>query len=142
MSEPRLPPESPDAWSRLFTVAEANALLPELVPVLTDLQRGKAELDELRGALDLLTPAMRGNGHGAEAATIEQRLHEVGTGLASGIRSITEQGIEVKDLDHGLIDFPSLRDDHVVFLCWRLGEGPVVAYWHEIRAGFAGRHPL
>jgi hypothetical protein len=61
-------------WRRLFTVAEANALLPALIPHLETLRRQKAELDEARRALARLTPAMRGNGHGAEVAALERRF--------------------------------------------------------------------
>ena len=58
--------------------------------------------------------------------------------VMSQIRKI---GVLVKDLDKGLIDFPYLRDDHVVYLCWQLGEDSV-DYWHEIDTGFSGRQPL
>ena len=125
----------------LFSVEEANALLPRLVPMLEDLRAGESALDEARAALGRLTPTMRGNGHGAEAAALERRLHELADELAEGIRRIAAMGVEVKDLDHGLIDFPSLREGRIVYLCWRLGEGPL-AFWHELDAGFAGRQPL
>ena len=132
-------PESP--WRHLFTVEEANTLLPSLVPILTDLREQKAALDEVRLALARLTPAMRGNGHGAAAIDLELRVRDLATGIAAGVRRITDQGVEVKDLDHGLIDFPCRRGDRVVYLCWHLGEGPI-AWWHELDAGFAGRQPL
>ncbi len=134
-------PDDPSSWPRLFTVDEANGLLPDLIPVLTELKAKKAALDEARIALARLTPTMRSNGHAAEAAAQERRLRDLTLALAAGVRRITGQGVEIKDLDHGLIDFPSLRGDRVVYLCWRLGEGPI-AYWHEIDAGFAGRRPL
>ena len=134
-------PDDPSSWPRLFTVDEANGLLPDLIPVLTELKAKKAALDEARIALARLTPTMRSNGHAAEAAAQERRLRDLTLALATGVRRITGQGVEIKDLDHGLIDFPSLRGDRVVYLCWRLGEGPI-AYWHEIDAGFAGRRPL
>jgi hypothetical protein len=53
-----------------------------------------------------------------------------------------ELGVELKDYSRGLIDFPSLKNDRVVYLCWQLGEGHSIQWWHEIDAGFAGRHPL
>ena len=134
-------PDDPSSWPRLFTVDEANGLLPDLIPVLTELKAKKAALDEARIALARLTPTMRSNGHAAEAAAQERRLRDLTLALATGVRRITGQGVEIKDLDHGLIDFPSLRGDRVVYLCWRLGEG-AIAYWHEIDAGFAGRRPL
>jgi hypothetical protein len=130
-----------ESLHRLFTVAEANALLPTLVPILTRLREQKETLDSLRRALEQLTPAMRGNGHGAEAADLEGRLTDVATELSLGIRQVLQMGVEIKDLNQGLIDFPSRRDDRVVYLCWHLGEGPV-AFWHELDGGFAGRQPL
>jgi hypothetical protein len=62
--------------------------------------------------------------------------------LASGVDHLASQGIEVKSLDHGLIDFPALREGRVIYLCWRLGEGASIRFWHEIEAGFAGRQTL
>ena len=125
----------------LFTAEEANALLPALIPILTELRAAKGELDEARQELSRLTPAMRGNGHCGAAMELEQRVRAIADRLTTGVRRIAELGVEVKDLDHGLIDFPSLRDGRVVYLCWRLGEGPI-AYWHELDGGFAGRQPL
>jgi hypothetical protein len=110
-----------ESLHRLFTLDEANELLPTLIP--------------------LLTPSMRSNGHGAEAADLDQRLADIATELSLGIRQVLELGVEIKDLNLGLIDFPSVRDNRIVYLCWRLGEGPI-AFWHELDTGFAGRQPL
>jgi hypothetical protein len=134
-------PARPEAWRRLFTVEEANAALPELIPLLQKLRDTKAAWDEARFALERLTPAMRGNGHGGEAAALEGRLQRLAQEIAEGVREIRERGVEIKDLAHGLIDFPCLRGETVVFLCWHLGEGEI-AFWHEVDAGFAGRQPL
>jgi hypothetical protein len=128
-------------FARLFTVEEANALLPALIPLLTELKREKEELDEAQKELAGLTPAMRANGHGAAAAAIEQRMAALIERLTDGVRRINAMGVEVKDLNHGLIDFPHQRGERVVYLCWHLGEGPL-AYWHEIADGFPGRQPL
>jgi hypothetical protein len=51
-------------------------------------------------------------------------------------------GVQLKDFDRGLVDFPSLRDGRVVLLCWQLGEGDELEWWHDLDAGFAGRTPL
>ena len=51
-------------------------------------------------------------------------------------------GVQLKDFERGLIDFPSLRDGRVVLLCWQLGEGDEVEWWHDVDAGYAGRTPL
>ncbi len=135
-------PREPASWPLLFTVDEANALLPEIVPLLMEMRARKVELDAALAALENLAPAMRLNGHAAEARSLESRIHDLSTELAAGVDHLRDQGIEIKSIDHGLIDFPSLRGDRVVFLCWRLGEGPVIRFWHEIGAGFAGRQTL
>ncbi|MFP5356418.1 MAG: DUF2203 domain-containing protein [Gemmatimonadota bacterium] len=135
-------PRDPSSWPLLFTVAEANALLPEIVPLLMEMRARKVELDAALAALETLTPAMRLNGHAAEARALEARIHDLSMELATGVDHLRDQGIEIKSIDHGLIDFPSVRGGRVVFLCWRLGEGPEIRYWHEIEAGFAGRRAL
>mgnify|MGYP000067660757 FL=1 len=135
-------PRDPSSWPLLFTVAEANALLPEIVPLLMEMRARKVELDAALAALETLTPAMRLNGHAAEARALEARIHDLSMELATGVDHLRDQGIEIKSIDHGLIDFPSVRGGQVVFLCWRLGEGPAIRYWHEIEAGFAGRRAL
>lgn len=135
-------PRDPSAWPYLFTVPEANALLPEIVPLLMELRARKVALDVALAALERLTPAMRLNGHAAQGRELEERIHTLTTELAAGIDHFNDQGIEIKSLDHGLIDFPCLRDGRVVFLCWRLGEGPAIRFWHEVDTGFAGRQPL
>jgi hypothetical protein len=135
-------PDDPASWPRLFSVAEANALLPEIVPLLMELRARKTALDTALAALGKLTPAMRHNGHAVEAAPLEEQIDELTTELTAGVAHLADQGIEVKSLDHGLIDFPSPRDGRVVYLCWRLGEGPYLRWWHEIAAGFAGRRRI
>ena len=135
-------PHQPRTWPRLFTVPEANSLLPEVMPLLLELRSHKVTLDSAVNALKALTPAMRQNGHAAQARALEARIQEMTAELAAGIDQVSALEIEIKSLDHGLIDFPSLRDGRVVFLCWRLGEGPAIRYWHDIDAGFAGRQPL
>ena len=62
--------------------------------------------------------------------------------LLSGAGELETLGVQLKDQTRGLIDFPSLRDGRVVLLCWHLGEGDQIEWWHDIEAGFAGRQPL
>jgi hypothetical protein len=135
-------PSNPASWPRLFTVAEANALLPEIVPLLMEMRARKVALDTALAALGRLTPAMRLNGHAVAVRDLEERIHDLTTELAAGVDHLAAQGIDIKSLDHGLIDFPSARGERVVYLCWRLGEGPTIRFWHEIDAGFAGRKRL
>jgi len=55
---------------------------------------------------------------------------------------LQELGVELKDPSRGLIDFPSLRAERVVYLCWQIGDGDEVGWWHEVDAGYAGRQML
>jgi hypothetical protein len=135
-------PRDVSSWPRLFTVDEANDLLPEIVPLIMEMRARKVALDAALAALEQLVPAMRLNGHAAEARELEARIHELTAELAAGIDHLAAQGVEVKSLDHGLIDFPSWMSGRVVYLCWRLGEGPLIRFWHEIDTGFAGRRKL
>ena len=64
------------------------------------------------------------------------------TNFSEEISELEALGVQLKDLDRGLIDFPSLRDGRVVLLCWQLGEGDELEWWHDMDAGFAGRTPL
>ena len=63
-------------------------------------------------------------------------------GLSNLVSELETLGVQLKDFSRGLIDFPSLRDGRVVLLCWQLGEGDRLEWWHDVDAGFAGRTPL
>lgn len=126
---------------RYFTVEEARALVPRLRALLTALRTEKQQLDAEARALAALTPRLRANGYAPEAARHERRINELVEALRRQVRQITELGVVIKDINAGLVDFPSLRDGRTVYLCWRVDE-PTVEYWHEIDAGFIGRQPL
>jgi hypothetical protein len=64
------------------------------------------------------------------------------TDLAARIAELENLGVQLKDFERGLVDFPSLRDGRVVLLCWQMGEGDELEWWHDVDAGFAGRTPL
>ena len=88
-------PGDPTSWPRLFTVTEANALLPEIVPLLMEIRARKVELDVALAELEKLTAAMRLNGHAAEARELESRIHDLTTELAAGVEHLNDQGIEI-----------------------------------------------
>lgn len=124
-------------FTKLFTVDEANELLPRLRGLLADARRhrdaarGKApDVEEVLQA----SPANGGGRTGSEYGVEAYRLFRA-------VGRIQELGVQIKDLDTGLLDFPHERDGQVVFLCWREPEESV-AFWHEIEAGYAGRQPL
>ena len=92
---------------------------------------------------DALLAKMRGNGHAhqADLAQLRARIVDLGATLQRGLRRIDRWGVLVKDLETGLVDFPTLRDGREVLLCWRLGETGI-HWWHTIEGGFAARQPL
>jgi len=100
-----------------FARDEAEALLPKVRPHVEDLLRRKQAFD--RRPTEPLAAEIR-----------------------AIVRSIAELGAQVKDLDAGLIDFPSTRRGRPILLCWKLDEGDRIEWWHEQDAGFAGRRPI
>jgi hypothetical protein len=126
---------------RLYTLAEATAALALVRPLLEELSESKRGLDAVHSSLLRLTPHQRENGHRLNAIGLEQQMERLVDHLARGIREIEVMGIELKDIDAGLIDFPSLHRGRIVYLCWRLGEDEI-SFWHEISTGFAGRRPI
>ncbi len=123
---------------KLFTIDEANDLLPEIIPKLVSIQTLYAEIESLRDDARLAAGASEFGG-GMEGGTgYVNTLYKVGK-LTTELHQL---GIELKDYTRGLIDFPSMRGDRVVLLCWQLGEGDQIEWWHEPEAGFAGRQPL
>ena len=116
-------------------------MLPALREAIEELQGEKRTLDRIRRELGGLTPTMRGNGHADEAQTLESRIHEQIVALRQGLEAIGDAGVLVKDIDMGLVDFPSERDGHTIYLCWKIDE-PDIMYWHNLEDGFQGRRPL
>ena len=123
---------------KVFTLDEANALLAVIEPKMMAIRDLYERLDGYRpdaraaaGASDF--------GGGMEGGTdYVNTLYKIGK-LTTEIH---EAGVEIKDHTTGLIDFPSMRGDRVIYLCWQFGEGDEIAWWHEIDDGFAGRQPL
>jgi hypothetical protein len=121
---------------RHFTREEANALLPQLTAMLDRLRDAKDELTDTE-AHEALSEAAPGNGGGDEGRQVGVAFLEVRRLL----ETIEQSGIVLRDIDRGLVDFPSLLDDEEVYLCWELGEDEV-AFWHDLETGFGGREPL
>lgn len=124
-------------FPRLFTRIEANDLLGQLQPLIDQMMDGRQRILELRPDLEpVLDKAVR-NGASHETSEALAAFTEV----KNAIESIQGHGVLVKDVNAGLLDFPSEREGRVVFLCWRVGESGV-DHWHELDEGFSGRHPL
>jgi hypothetical protein len=121
---------------RHFTVAEANAALDWIRPRIETLRAARDRLGD-REAHEALGEAAPTNGGGEHGRTVGEGFLEVRRLLGE----ISAAGIVLRDLDRGLIDFPSLRDGREVYLCWEVGE-PSVDHWHDLDAGFGGREPI
>ena len=129
---------------RHFTPDEANAELERVRPLVEQLVARRREHVAALERQEELESKIRGNGGGmppAELAAADAQVGELARGLASLAEEITALGVQVKDLDEGIVDFPALRHGETVLLCWRLGEDEI-AYWHRVEDGFAGRRPL
>ena len=122
---------------KVFTVEEANDLIPVVRPKLEKIKAQYAQIDSLREAAK--SAASESGGGGMESGTVYVKsLYEVGK-LTTEFHDL---GIQLKDYSRGLIDFPCFRDGQMVLLCWQLGEDEKIEWWHEVEAGFAGRKPL
>lgn len=126
-----------------FTREEAEELLPYVAPVLFKMQELKRRRDALQARGAELVQKSRGNGHGVdnEAGKVRREIEETGSRINELIEKVQSMGVELKDIEAGLIDFRSIREGREVYLCWKLGEEHV-SHWHELDAGFAGRQAL
>jgi hypothetical protein len=129
---------------RHFTPEEANAELTEVRPLVERMVERRAAHAAALERQEELEQRIRGNGGGippAQLADAQAEVDREGRELARIVDQISERGVQVKDLDEGLVDFPALRQGETVLLCWKLGED-AIRYWHTLEDGFAGRRPL
>jgi hypothetical protein len=122
--------------SRHFTLEESNELLDDIKPLVEEMIRLKHKLDAK--GFDVYTHMYFGgsgpNGKGAYPDEMEQ--------LVDIVRNISAEGIVIKEIGRGLIDFPHIRNNgEEVYLCWHFGEGEI-RFWHTIPDGFAGRRAI
>jgi hypothetical protein len=134
------------AKMRLFTQEEANAALVEVRPLVERLVADRQALVALGDELEELQALIGGNGGSLDPGRIgelQEAVAHAAAGLAGLVEEIQELGVQVKDLDRGLIDFPTRHPEsgETVLLCWELGEREV-GHWHDLEEGFAGRKPL
>jgi hypothetical protein len=124
---------------KIFTLQEANALLPSIKTIVAGIQRSHRRLsyfkDEAKEAASCADQGGGGIENGVEYATLL-------TNLTTQTSELEALGVQLKDFERGLVDFPSLRDGRVVLLCWQMGEGDELEWWHDVDAGFGGRTPL
>jgi hypothetical protein len=129
---------------KLFTPQEANAALPLVSAIVRDICDLARELREREERLARVHPpgnSALGRAYMEELEQAKADFERDQDRLLEYIRELNELGVELKDQNMGLADFPCWMDDRVVYLCWRLGE-PEVAYWHELDGGYARRQKL
>jgi hypothetical protein len=130
--------------ARLFTPEEANEALMSVRPIAERMVRHAAALVAAQARQREL--ALRIGANGGDLSTSEVR--DAAAGVARELEAVAEcvaalegEGVQVKDVGEGLVDFPARHGGRDVLLCWRVGE-PNVAYWHGVEEGFAGRRRL
>lgn len=124
---------------KVFTVQEANALLIEVEPMLRKVRDYYGQIANFRESAHAAATAAELGGGGMKGGTkYVQVLYELGK-LTTELNAM---GVQLKDYTRGLIDFPTMRDGRIVLLCWQLGEGKQIEWWHEVEDGFTGRQPL
>ena len=129
---------------RHFTREEATALLEEVRPVAEALVAHRRALTVAAARRAMITARISGNGGDfdpQEPRELDQQLEREAKAVKRAVEQLQRLGVLVKDLDRGLVDFPTLRDGEEVLLCWRVGEEEI-AHWHGVDEGFAGRKPL
>lgn len=127
---------------RLFTVREAEAALPLVRRVVGDLLEAHPRWTALVARFELLSAPRRAEeGESEEIAEVREAASREAERINTLLLELERIGCLFKGFDGGLVDFYALREDRLVYLCWRHGEDHI-AHWHEVDAGFAGRQPL
>ncbi len=122
---------------QIFTLSEANRLIPQLNSRLISVRQAKALLLRTRNDIRMASANAENGGGSPLGCLYIQGLQQI----SANLQAIQELGVLVKDIDLGLCDFPYLRDGRVVYLCWKLGEKEI-RWWHEVTTGYKDRCPL
>jgi len=125
-----------------YTLEEARELLPRIRSVLLQLATERHRYEAAHAAMH---DQMRGNGdpvHRGEQLRRQEVLSaQIQEGMDALISHIESLGIQLRDLENGLVDIPTQRDGQQAWFCWRLADAEL-AFWHSTREGFANRKPL
>jgi hypothetical protein len=131
--------------AKRFTLAEAQSLIPEVGRLLQEALEAKSEYEAAERSIHqfqehvmLMGGTMVNRDHALEARS---RRESAAAALRASIESVQETGCMIKDLDIGLVDFPTLFRGVEVYLCWKLGEKGI-EFWHGVDEGFRGRKPI
>ncbi len=130
---------------KTFTLEEAQSLLPVLESLLKRAIEGKESAEKAAvGLSELARRIYLSGGMKVDVSSVAKQRAEMESHLQRVRESVAEIdsiGVQVKDLEAGLLDFPCRLEDQVVLLCWRMGE-PSIEHWHTVEQGFQGRQPV
>ena len=129
---------------KLFTMEQANAMLPLVRAIVQDLSDLSRDVVERRERIWMIRDERNREStdpYSEELIQIEEDLDKDSRRLQEYVDELQQLGVEAKNGPEGLVDFPAMIDGRVVYLCWKLGE-PEVLFWHELNAGFEGRQAL
>ena len=128
---------------RTFRLSEAQEMLPLLDALLTAAQALRLEATNVRALIQAIHRSASSDGSSlqTDSRQLETKLRGVIKTLRERMEAINGMGIEIKDLDRGLVDWVSVHDGRKVYICWERGE-PKIAFWHELETGFEGRQPI
>jgi hypothetical protein len=131
--------------ARRFTLAEAQSLIPRVDGLLRQAIALKSEYQEAEEKVQAIAQRIALMGgvlvNREQVIDARNRRDQAGAQLKTAVEQVQEFGCVIKDLDIGLIDFPTLLRGVEVYLCWKLGE-PAIAYWHGVDEGFRGRKAI
>lgn len=128
--------------AKLFSVEEANSLLPEIGTILDEFKDRKNLFFELKEEVLELTEIVDGEGYRSEELIKKERiLRAISKEIENLFEEIAKLGCIVKDIDNGLVDFISIFQGKKVFLCWKHGEDNV-SWYHDMHTGFTGRKKI
>ena len=131
--------------TRTFTLNEALDLLPILETLLRGAAESKKRVSEIDAQFQQVNQRVMMHGGVSldivPLARLRAERDKLSQGITDALSEITAMGVQVKDLDIGLLDFPCVVEGKIVLLCWKLGE-ETIAHWHEVDEGFVGRKPI
>ena len=123
--------------TRYFTLQEANETLELIRPLMDEVQEIRQNILKNQPEAWPAIEKSAGNGGNRALSNMVQDFEK----LDALVHQIQDKGVLIKDINLGLLDFPAIKNEREVYLCWKYGEGEI-AFWHEVEAGFAGRKSI